>query len=232
MRPKENYSWMVSLGLVFTLAILVSFQAYIFREPSRIANDEESERSANIIAGNSLFVIYCTVCHGTDGEGISAPALNEKSFLASTSDERIFSVIGSGVPETEMPAWSQRFGGPLTDQQINQIVAFLRSWETTAPDLGELTRKSNREQGLIIFNSTCAICHGVNGLGSSRAPALNDADKLSKYDDAWYAETIANGRPSQGMPTWGTVLSPTEIYDIVALFRWWQNGATPNTGNP
>ncbi len=232
MRPKEDYLWLVSLGLVFTLAILISFQAYIFREPSRIADDEARELSANIIAGKSLFSIYCTVCHGTSGEGISAPALNEKSFLISASDERIFSLIGSGVPETEMPAWSQRFGGPLTDQQINQIVAFLRSWETSAPDLGDLTRQSNPDQGLIIYNSTCAICHGANGLGGSRAPALNDPDKLSKYDDAWYAETIANGRPSQGMPTWGTVLSPTRINDIVALFRVWQNEASQNTENP
>ena len=57
---------------------------------------------------------------------------------------------------------------------------------------------------------------------------LNDPTKLAKFDDAWYIDTIANGRPAKGMPTWGTVLAPSQIRDLVALLRAWQRGETVN----
>jgi hypothetical protein len=34
-----------------------------------------------------------------------------------------------------MPAWSLDFGGPLTDEQIRQLVAYLRSLQSSSPDV-------------------------------------------------------------------------------------------------
>lgn len=62
----------------------------------------------------------------------------------------------------------------------------------------------------------CAVCHGDNGVGIDKIPPLNDAQKLQEFDDAWYRETIAHGRPDKGMPTWGTVLAPQQIADVIA----------------
>ena len=78
--------------------------------------------------------------------------------------------------------------------------------------------------GLVIFNSTCAICHGERGQGTDVASQLSNEERLSQYDDEWFVETISQGRPAAGMPTWGTVLSPVEIRDLVALLRTWQRG--------
>jgi cytochrome c5 len=122
-----------------------------------------------------------------------------------------------------MPAWSQTHGGPFTDQQVSQLVAYLRSWEADAPDRLVLAMAGDPVAGLTIYSSKCVICHGENGSGSERAPALNDPIKLSQLDDDWYADTIAQGRPAQGMPTWGTVLAPTQIQDLVALLRAWEH---------
>jgi hypothetical protein len=122
-----------------------------------------------------------------------------------------------------MPAWSQAHGGPFTDEEIRQMVAFIRSWEPTAPDLGQQRMRVDAQRGAQIFAGTCAICHGPNGQGGT-APALNDPVKLQQFDDAWYAETIARGRPAQGMPVWGTVLSPQQIGDLVALLGAWRRG--------
>ena len=47
---------------------------------------------------------------------------------------------------------------------------------------------------------------------------------VDQFDDAWYRATIANGRPAKGMPTWGTVLSPEQIGDLVALIAAWRDG--------
>ncbi len=78
----------------------------------------------------------------------------------------------------------------------------------------------------LLFASTCAICHGDNGKGTDRAPALNDPQRLSALDNDWYRATIRNGRPARGMPTWGTVLSPNQIDDLLALISAWREGAT------
>jgi mono/diheme cytochrome c family protein len=84
----------------------------------------------------------------------------------------------------------------------------------------------------VIFNSRCIVCHGESGQGTSLAPTLNDPVKLAQLDDEWYVNTITQGRPAQGMPTWGTVLSPGEIRDVVALLRTWQSGETVQPPSP
>ena len=226
MRPQEHYTGFVAVAFGLTLAILASFQAYIWREPARIAADEARQMQAATAAGGVLFSEYCVMCHGQQGEGVDGPALNDSTFLASTADQTIFSLIASGVPGTEMPAWSQEHGGPFTDEQVRQLVAFVRAWEPNAPDRHAIAMAGNPVKGLDLYNSTCVVCHGEAGAGTERAPALNDPDRFSGFDDEWFVDTIRSGRPSKGMPTWGTVLSPVEIRDAVALLRAWQRGET------
>jgi mono/diheme cytochrome c family protein len=47
---------------------------------------------------------------------------------------------------------------------------------------------------------------------------------LQKLEDGWYRSTISRGRPAKGMPTWGTVLSPSQVSDLVALIASWRAG--------
>jgi len=226
MRPKEDYSRYVAVALLLTVAVLVSFQAYIFREPGRIAADEERDLSFAVSEGEVLFSENCAMCHGQDGEGVDAPALNDKRLLSRTADETIFSLINSGVPSTEMPAWNQLHGGPFTDDQVRQLVAFIRQWEKDAPDRQAEAMAGDPVDGLILYNSTCIVCHGAEGVGADAAPALNDPEKLAQFDDEWYLDTILDGRPAQGMPTWGTVMSPEQARNLVALLRAWERGDT------
>ncbi len=232
MRPKENDTRHVAVAFVLTLAILASFEIYILREPDRIAGVEASDKSIAVTAGQALFKKNCTLCHGDNGEGDRGPALNDKTFLATTSDNTIFSVVSSGVPGTEMPAWNQAHGGPLTDQDVTQLVAYLRAWQPTAIDRRSLPPKGDVDRGREIFGSICAVCHGDNGVGTDTAPALDDPQKLSQFDDAWYRDTIAKGRPAKGMPTWGTVLSPQQTSDLIALIDLWRISPPSPTPTP
>lgn len=224
MRPKESYVPLTGAAFGLTLAILATFQVYLFREPARIAADEARDQAAAVEEGKALFINYCTQCHGQQGEGLKGPALNDKTFLAEVGDERLFSLISSGVPGTEMPAWNQAHGGPFTDQQVRQLVAFVRHWESSAPDRRATPLVGDPARGAQIFSSVCFICHGENGQGTERAPALNDPARLKQFDDTWYRETITQGRPAKGMPTWGTVLSPRQIADLIALLDAWRQG--------
>jgi cbb3-type cytochrome c oxidase subunit III len=232
MRQKENYAPLVAIALGLTLAIFASFQVYALREPTRINDDTKREQLIMVTEGRTLYNENCSMCHGEDGEGVDGPALNDSNLLSSTADTTLFSVIGSGVPNTEMPAWSQQHGGPFTDQQISQMVAFIRDWEANAPDRQAIAMMGDPVNGLVIFSGTCAICHGEAGSGTDKVPSLNDPNRISQFDDEWFVETISEGRPSKGMPTWGTVLSPIQIRDLVALLRAWERDETVNLPGP
>ena len=79
-----------------------------------------------IAAGDRLFHIACKSCHGVDAYGTPmAPALNTPTFLGETPDAAIYQIIAGGVPDTLMPAWGAR----LSEQDLNSLVAFLRSLE-------------------------------------------------------------------------------------------------------
>jgi mono/diheme cytochrome c family protein len=127
-----------------------------------------------------------------------------------------------------MPAWSVDFGGPLTDEDIRAVVAFVRAWEPTAPEIEPDIFVPSPERGAMLFASTCELCHGENGIGSEDAPGINDAERLSALEDDWYRGVIRNGRPAKGMPTWGTVLSPNQVDDLIALITAWRNGLEIN----
>ena len=226
MRPRENYTLFFAVGLGLTLAILVILQAYILREPARIQADVAADLAAAVAAGGELYAENCTSCHGEHGEGQSGPALNSRELLKTTTDKAFVSITRTGVPGTNMPAWGQEFGGPFTDEQAAQLAAFMRAWEPTAPEITPEEKNPDPVRGATLFASACFTCHGENGQGTDTAPALNDPERLNQFDDAWYRATIANGRPAKGMPTWGTVLSPDQIIDLVALIAAWREGQT------
>ncbi len=83
-----------------------------------------------IAAGERLFNIACKTCHGVEAFGSPmAPALNNAIFLADTPDAAIYQIIAGGVSGTMMPAWGSR----LNDQDLQALVAYLRSFEPDAP---------------------------------------------------------------------------------------------------
>jgi mono/diheme cytochrome c family protein len=232
MRSKENHTPFIAIVFGLTLCILAVFQIYILREPARIEAVEAEDHALAVAAGRELYVENCAACHGENGEGDLAPALNSQELLKTTSDEALYSLTRTGVPGSIMPAWGQTFGGPFTDEQIAQLVTFIRSWEPAAPEPTPVDTAPNPARGALIYDQTCSVCHGQNGSGTDLAPALNDPERLGKLNDAWYRNTIAHGRPAKGMPTWGTVLSPAQINDVVALLAAWREGDAVSANIP
>jgi len=51
-----------------------------------------------------------------------------KAWPSIRPDLRVRETIENGVPGSPMPAWSQQKGGPLSDQDMNDVVAFILSW--------------------------------------------------------------------------------------------------------
>ncbi len=224
MLRDENYNRYLIAGLVLTLLILVGFSGYIFLENNRLEVAATTFEEERIQHGREIYTEQCATCHGFQGEGGVGTTLNNKTLLKNTFDEVFFSVIRSGVPSTQMPAWSVDFGGPLTDEDIRSVVTFIRAWEPTAPEIEPAVFEPNPARGALLFETTCGVCHGIAGRGGQAAPDVNDPDKLAVLGDDWYRGVIRYGRPAKGMPTWGTVLSPEQIEDLIALVGEWRAG--------
>jgi mono/diheme cytochrome c family protein len=220
----ENYTSYVVIGLLLTLLIIAGLSYYGLVESQRLGNAQQKITQERIARGEEIYHQQCASCHGAQGEGGVGPALNNRTLLKSTYDNAFFSVIRAGVPNTQMPAWGIEFGGPLTDEDVRDAVAFIRHWEATAPEISAAAFTPDPARGALLFASTCAVCHGENGQGGGAAPRLNDQARLQAFPDDWYQATIRNGRPAKGMPTWGTVLSPNQVDDLVALIAAWREG--------
>lgn len=223
-KQEVDHTAFLWIGLALTLAVIVALGVYSRSESARLAHAAEEFTAERIARGGQIYVEQCTSCHGAQGEGGVGPALNDRQVLKNTLDKVFFSVIRSGVPGTQMPAWSVEFGGPLTDEDIRDVVAYLRAWEPTAPEIQTEQFEPDPARGAVLFASTCVVCHGEAGQGTETAPRLNDLERLQALSDDWYRGVIENGRPAKGMPTWGTVLSPNQIADLVALLAAWREG--------
>ena len=110
-----------------TTTLLPALQAAsVTTAPAAAANTDPA-------MGAPIFLKNCSPCHGTRGEGVTAPALRNNPFIQTAGDQAIFTTVASGRSGTAMPAWLQANGGPLTDTQINSVVAFLHKLQGVSP---------------------------------------------------------------------------------------------------
>lgn len=123
-------------GLVFMVVLIAGFIGYRLREPSLRADAARAQRVDYTRIGHQLFEASCAECHGENGSGGgTAPTLDSRQFLSTTSDPQMHALIAGGVSGTPMPAWGLDFGGTLTDEQVQQIVTYLRSLAAHAPSV-------------------------------------------------------------------------------------------------
>ena len=64
----------------------------------------------------------CAVCHSPNGGGAMGPPLSDEEWIYGVEPQQIFATISGGRPNG-MPA----FGGKLDNQQIWQLVAYVRT---------------------------------------------------------------------------------------------------------
>ncbi|GAB5527801.1 MAG: hypothetical protein Roseis2KO_56730 [Roseivirga sp.] len=77
----------------------------------------------DIQLGASLYETTCAICHGANGEGVSAPALGNPMLLATATDHFLRYAIAEGRDGTPMIA----FKDSLSSEEIDGLTAFLRS---------------------------------------------------------------------------------------------------------
>lgn len=88
---------------------------------------EQSSREGNSLKGKVLYATYCSGCHGDSGEGKTGPSLSNPYFLISASNAFLHYAIKYGRPDTPMLPFLHK----LDEQQIADVVAFIRTWART-----------------------------------------------------------------------------------------------------
>jgi mono/diheme cytochrome c family protein len=86
----------------------------------------------NPSAGAVVFQENCVVCHGAQGEGRFGYTL-ARTWSADDPAGYLRQVVGQGISGSAMPAWALARGGPLSDQQIADVAAFVLSLPPLAP---------------------------------------------------------------------------------------------------
>lgn len=159
--------------------------------------------------GKELYARECASCHGDAGNRIPAVPLNSRDFVTRIGQGDLAAAIRGG--KGSMPAWGKDKGGPLTDDQVSAVVAYLLSNDGLSGGF---------EVGKTTYAKACASCHGEKG---DRIPAvpLNSKAYLDAMDDAVLVRTISRGKdtmPALGKDREGP-LGEVEIQAVVSYLR-------------
>ena len=179
--------------LVVLIAVLCSAPSGSVRAQ---APDVGSEAQRE--AGKTLYLHYCSQCHGEkgDGEGYATPHLypRPRNFTtgkfkvrttpngALPTHQDLVNIIRRGMPYTSMPAWPS-----LSDEEVSNLAYFITSFSPdfsnaeNVPKPVELpsapaATKESIELGKKLYADTgCLKCHGNLGRGDGpSAPTLVD----------------------------------------------------------
>jgi len=259
----------ISLGVLLVLITSSLLVVYGLNEEKRMQTFALEQEAQSIEVGAALFENNCSSCHGKQGQGIPGlcPPLNEASFfttrlkdvgwggtledyiVATVSSGRLVSTrpdqyVGGGRPA--MPAWSDKYGGPLREDQIRDIAKFVMNWEATA--LGQVTLVQVVEPGqesadpvvrgqLVYTQNGCGGCHTLGTISAGVVgPVLTNIGteagtmKAGMSAEDYIRESILNPNafitpkcpngpcPQSVMPQdWSTKLTEEQINDLVAF---------------
>ena len=212
-------------GLVVLIGLAVSILGF-----ARAA--AQSADPAQVEQGARLYVENCAVCHGADGQGRVGATL-AKNWPSIRPDLTIREVIEKGVSGSPMPAWGEANGGPLSEADIDALVAYILTWEPNGPrqipptptyiPRPPVTPLPNVEGdpalGGVLFDENCVVCHGANGEGRVGARLAKDWPSLRP--DLTVKATIERGIEGSPMPGWsqqnGGPLTEEQINHLVAF---------------
>ncbi len=155
----------IFLATLLTVAVAVFLSFYWLLEPHRVKVEAENMKLEAAKKGRNLYRTHCARCHGeTGGPQKRIRAINSKKYLEAVDDSILYKIIERGIPRTGMVALGDKEGGPLNPEQINDLVAYIRSWQKTAPTLPiEAPAKEKpfftQEEVAYVGSESCVGCH-------------------------------------------------------------------------
>ena len=128
-------------AIAFSAFLAVSLPLYFLGEPARQQGFVDEFSTASVTRGQHIVEEFaCFSCHGPEGSGgttsyvekrsgvtvsWAAPSLNDVFFRYDEEEVNYWVTYGRG--NTPMPPWGIPGGGPLNEEQVNDVVNYLRT---------------------------------------------------------------------------------------------------------
>lgn len=157
----------LGLGLVLLAIVGVGLPLYWLNEPGRQEGAVATFEKSFVARGEALYNegAQCANCHGPNGVGGVAQTalLNDRGEFVSLinwqspslntvlyrySREEVYDILQYGRAQSPMAAWGTEGGGPLTEQQVWNIIDYLETIQLSAEE--------NRAQVEAEIALTCA----------------------------------------------------------------------------
>jgi len=193
--PTRTMIWTTVLASVAMVAVSMTVLAL---HPK--AEVEEVEVATTlvdqIVAGQDLYAVHCTECHGDDGsvaiiegveglEGEEITPINSKDVLYTITDSAMYEVIAYGRPNAGMTPFGKAYGGELSRGEIDYMITYMRyMWDDRFeaptikplyPPLADGEVPSYEVHIAPIAKRYCVSCH--------RAGKENNNYLMTSYDE-------------------------------------------------
>ena len=150
----------VVIGTIAFMLTMMIMGFAALREPTRLEEYSHAFEGRSIESGARIYEGNCASCHGVFGKGeicydtggnqvgCQGLPLNYAPLLCGDSSDRtprmnamnwpgtkeayVENIVAAGRPGSAMPTWSAQFGGPMREDEIQNVVAFIMNWEDDA----------------------------------------------------------------------------------------------------
>jgi len=213
----------------------------------RVASEHQLAQA--VTRGRNLYANLCFDCHGKEGKGdvdVGLP-LNKPEFKYESlkddpaklkdAETLLQKTIERGrakpAPQISMPAWSNHEGGPLNDEQIRQLLAFIEfGKDEDWGDIVAVRRASGLDENpnppkqvaldpkaagkALMLNNPQAACVSCHSIEAGKNSPVAAAPNLSDYGTKGPLSAELKALKASGDPDW--------------LFKWVSNAPSTKPG--
>jgi ubiquinol-cytochrome c reductase cytochrome c subunit len=210
----------VLMGLVLTGGLYAAFSP---------ASAKVDDSAALAKEGHQLFLVGCSFCHGTNGQGVKTLDGNQLGPpLAGVGAAAVDFQVGTGrMPATQPGPQIAQKPVTYTPDEIAQLAAYVATLgpgpaipnpsDYSLAGLTDEQRQQAITQGGQIFLTNCTACHNFEGSGGAM-PKGGFAPKIRGVDPKYIFEAMLTGPQAMDNFSNGN-LSVDEKRDIIAYLQ-------------
>jgi mono/diheme cytochrome c family protein/sRNA-binding regulator protein Hfq len=197
---------------------------YCAQAPIQAASEVNARAQAAQPAGNSTqdspgsksYSTNCAICHGDKREGILPafpPLVGVQHHL---TDLQISEIVQKG--KDRMPGFPD-----IKGEELAGLLHYLDSGDESAGSAasgakGSTGQTAASEAGGVLFQQSCAFCHGRDTLGGESGPDLSRSKiVIADVNGDKISQVVREGRPEKKMPAFN--FSAPELQNLAAFIH-------------